>query len=87
MPLNRAKTFFATLQDRLENGILREAEDARLHGAVSLASIEAAALAWTTGFPLLVMPELFEEKLQKRLLWQQRQDHVQLRAEALLEVL
>jgi hypothetical protein len=87
MAREKVKSQFDRLQGDLERTVLRESISPRLHGAVSLASNEAAALAWTTQVPLLVMPELFEEKLRSRLLWQQHQDWVQIRAEALAEAL
>ena len=85
--MDRLKEDFDALQERLENSVLRESINPRLHSAVSMASNEAAAVAWTTRYPLLVMPGLFEEKLRVRLLWQQRQDRVQFQGEALVEAL
>lgn len=56
----------ATELERLKERLLRQAlaaaEDAEIFAPVRRAANEAAALAWTTPFPLLVLPELFEEK-------------------------
>lgn len=78
---------FSVLQERLEVEFTRESDNPRLHDAVELASNEAAAVAWTTQLPLLVMPELFREKVRTHLLWKQRQDWVQARADSLIETL
>ena len=52
--------------ERLKNRLLRaELDDvplADLNTPLRQAANEAAALAWTTQFPLLVLPELFQEK-------------------------
>jgi hypothetical protein len=50
------------LKDRLLKTLLQDAEDADLLVLLRRAANEAAALAWTTPFPLLVLPELLEEK-------------------------
>jgi len=54
--------------DRLKNRLLREllagATTAELYAPLRRASNEAAALAWTTPFPLLVLPELLREKAE-----------------------
>ena len=46
------------LADRLE-----EVWEPELNSLVRRAANEAAAVAWATPFPLLVFPELFEEKI------------------------
>lgn len=48
------------------------------------ASNEAASLAWLTGFPLLVFPELFREKTAKALMQEFRQGTIKRRSERLL---
>ena len=57
-----------TALDRLKNQLLREllasAATTRLFAPLRRASNEAAALAWTTPFPLLVLPELLREKAE-----------------------
>ena len=59
-PLKQA---FAGLQENLINETLGETETLALHGPVKHAANEAAGLAWTTAFPLLVFPTLFQEKV------------------------
>ena len=63
---NRAKP--ATDMDRLTSKLLEAAvcneTDAKLKAAVQRAAHEAASIAWYTSFPLLVLPTLFEEKVQ-----------------------
>jgi len=50
------------LKDRLLRELLAETENTSLYAPLRRASNEAAALAWTTPFPLLVLPELLREK-------------------------
>ena len=50
------------------------------------AANEAAAMAWVTGYPLLVFPVLFDEKARTALLHAQRQERVLERSRELLEV-
>jgi hypothetical protein len=54
--------------DRLKNRLLREwlaiAPAPDFYAPLRRASNEAAALAWDTAFPLLVLPELFREKAE-----------------------
>ena len=61
-PLQQA---FAGLQETLVNETLDETETLALHGPVKHAANEAAGLAWTTAFPLLVFPTLFQEKVDR----------------------
>jgi hypothetical protein len=55
--------------ERLKRRLLREtletATKTELYAPLRHAANEAAALAWTTPFPLLVLPVLFEEKVQE----------------------
>lgn len=55
--------------DRLKRRLLREslerAGSLELYAPLRRASNEAAALAWTTPFPLLLLPELFREKAEE----------------------
>jgi hypothetical protein len=61
---------FETELERLKEQLLRETLDetgrdrAELSAPLRRASNEAAALAWTTPFPLLLLPELFREKAE-----------------------
>ena len=76
---------FQALQNRLleetlgqtPNPILRE----NLHGVAN----EAAALAWTTQFPLLLMPVLFQEKARSVRLQLKKQHHVSMRSQQLVD--
>jgi len=52
-----------TLKQRLLQPILGKISEPGLANALTLAANEAAALAWYTGFPMLVFPTLFEEKI------------------------
>ena len=59
------KQTFAGLHENLINEILDETETLMLHEPLKQAANEAAGLAWTTGYPLLVFPALFNEKAAK----------------------
>ena len=59
------KESFAELQDSLVAETLVGTETLSLHGQVKQAANEAAGLAWTTPFPLLVFPTLFIEKVER----------------------
>jgi hypothetical protein len=48
------------------------------------AANEAAALAWTTSTPLLVFPELFEEKAAAAIVQDRRQDRILKKSRELL---
>jgi hypothetical protein len=52
---------FAQLRDSLLEGLLEETQTLVLRKRFQQAAGEAAGLAWTTEFPLLVFPALFEE--------------------------
>jgi len=56
------ETEFERLKTRLLAEQLAEAPTAELNTPLRRAANEAAALAWVTLYPLLVFPELFEEK-------------------------
>jgi hypothetical protein len=53
---------FESLKKRLLQPVLNAEPDAGLRRQLRLASNEAAAVAWTTPFPLLFLPALMEEK-------------------------
>jgi hypothetical protein len=59
------KESFADLQEALVTETLHETETLALHGRVKQAANEAAGLAWTTPFPLLVFPTLFNENVER----------------------
>lgn len=75
---------FAGLQDTLVNETLDETETLALHGPVKQAANEAAGLAWTTPFPLLMFPTLFEEKVQRVRKQQDRAERIKARTADLL---
>lgn len=56
------ETEFERLKNRLLTRQLEVAEQPGLSAPLRRAANEAAALAWVTFYPLLVFPELFEEK-------------------------
>src|SRR5258708_27671931 len=66
--------------ERLQTRLLAERLDAvlepKLSNPLRRAANEAAALAWVTPYPLLVFPELFEEKAADALARAERQEEV-----------
>jgi len=80
-PLKQA---FAGLQDELINETLGGTETLALHAPVKQAANEAAGLAWTTGFPLLVFPTLFQEKVERARVQQDRAERIKARTADLL---
>jgi len=75
--------------EQLKGRLLRErlARANALGATVPLrrAANDAAALAWVTGYPLLMFPVLFDEKARAALLQALRQDQVRERSRELLE--
>jgi hypothetical protein len=61
------------LKDRLLAGRLAMADDEEQRAVLHQAASDAAALAWATGYPLLLLPELFEEKARAGLVRYRRQ--------------
>lgn len=72
------------LKKRLLRAYLEERAGADRSSYVRRAANEAAALAWVTPYPLLVFPDLFEEKVQTLLLQAARQKSVRRRSLELL---
>ncbi len=75
--------FRATLEtefDRLKDQLLAEqlylASHAELYAPLRRAANEAAALAWTSLFPMLLFPGLFEEKVAELTLQIARQKRI-----------
>ena len=68
------KAAFAGLQETLVTETLDDTQTLALHAPVKQAANEAAGLAWITGFPLLVFPTLFQEKVD---VVRKRQDRAQ----------
>ncbi len=73
------------LKERLLDEALEETRDVVLDASLKQAALEAAALAWATPFPLLVLPGLFEEKAQVMRLRAKRQKEVRWRSQRILE--
>ena len=63
-------------KDRLLRRLLEETEDSRLKPLLRRAATEASALAWTTAYPLLVLPVLLEEKAEAARLYAERQARI-----------
>jgi hypothetical protein len=70
------ETEFERLKNRLLTETLLATARPELNAAIRRAANEAGALAWVTFYPLLVFPELFEEKLAHALRHAERQAHV-----------
>jgi hypothetical protein len=74
--------------EQLKNRLLREALTRHLQPALNAplrrAANEAASLVWLLPQPLLLFPELFEEKARAALIQTQRQRSVSARSVALL---
>ena len=56
------ETEFERLKDRLLRELLEETVDFDLYAPFRRAANDAAALAWTTQYPMLLFPSLLEEK-------------------------
>ena len=72
------------LKNQLLQGRLDEVWDPLHKSSLRRAADEAAALAWVTSYPLLVLPVLFEEKAAAALLHDERQNRVRQRSRELL---
>ena len=75
--------------ERLKNRLLTKSlkdTDWRFNTTVRRAANEAAALAWVNPFPLLVFPELFNERIEAALFQARRQDDVRRRSRELLAI-
>lgn len=75
------------LKSRLLEPLLDTAESAPLRRHLELAANEAAAVAWTTSFPLLTFPVLFEEKSAEVYQYTARQEAVHEATEAMADAL
>ncbi|MEO5803470.1 MAG: hypothetical protein ABIR24_08055 [Verrucomicrobiota bacterium] len=78
------ETAFEKLKGRLLRRLLDDAVQPDLNTPLRRAADDAAALAWTTSFPLLFFPTLLEEKARRARLQLSKQKQVRLRSEALL---
>jgi hypothetical protein len=77
---------FELLKTALTAERLQSLATAGYYASVRRAANEAAALAWTTPYPLLVFPALFEEKVDSAQLVAARQKDVLKRSRELLAV-
>ena len=84
-PAQALDTEFSTLQEKLLENAFNHTETLSLFGAIRQAANEAAGLAWTTEFPLLVYPVLFDEKTLAFRKREQRQQQIVARSHALVE--
>jgi hypothetical protein len=66
----------ARLKERLLQAWLEETDNPRLRQRLAQAATEAESLAWTTPFPLLVLPALAEEKMRSARVQLVRQNHL-----------
>src|SRR2546428_12275570 len=64
------------LKERLLEPILNSVESAALAQELRRVANEAAALAWFTVCPILVLPTLLEEKVRSALEWWERQESI-----------
>jgi hypothetical protein len=82
--LGRREREFEQLKSRLVGRHLLKAEDVESSVQVRRAANEAAALAWSTAFPLLLFPVLFEEKAATALAQVERQRQIRERSRELV---
>jgi hypothetical protein len=74
---NSVQGQFEQLKARLLRPVLDNAEDIAVRRQLRLAANEAAAVAWTTAFPLLVLPVLLDEKAEEVRRYTRRQELIQ----------
>jgi hypothetical protein len=77
------ETDFEQLKRRLLQNVLMEAAREDLYAPLRRAANEAAALAWTTEFPALLLPELFAEKVLATVLQVEKQREIRAKSEGL----
>jgi hypothetical protein len=81
-PADLARKAFSELQVRLLQPLLFASSDALTRKHLSLAANEAAALAWTTPYPLLVLPVLLDEKVAETRQHARRQEEIRVATSA-----
>ena len=77
-------TALEELKEQLFQERARVSADAAQLASLRRAAEEAAALAWGSAFPLLVLPELFAEKAAEARLQSVRQRDIRRRSRALI---
>jgi hypothetical protein len=75
---------FAHLKDELLGNLLQETDTVSLEPRLELAANEAAALAWTTDYPLLVFPTLLAELARRERVREDRQRKIRAKSEKLM---
>ena len=81
----RMRQLFVQLQERLVEHSLDQTRSSILRVSLKRAANEAAAMAWTTPYPLLFLPGLFEEKALTMRLRRDRQQQIEMRSERWIE--
>ncbi|HEV8541060.1 MAG TPA: hypothetical protein VGR78_01600 [Verrucomicrobiae bacterium] len=76
---------FAELKETLLCDLLENNQTLALEGRFELAANQAAGLAWTTEYPLLVFPVLFDEITRRERTREVRQRQIMALTEGLLE--
>ena len=76
---------FANLKEELLGGLLAETDTLSLQPRLELAANEAAAVAWTTEYPLLVFPALLDEFARRERVRENRQQQIRAKSEKLME--
>lgn len=80
------ETRFAGLKDDLLDSLLDETQTIDLHPRLKHAANEAAGIAWTTEFPLLVFPTLLDEFARREKVRHGTQQKIRARTEHLMPV-
>jgi len=75
---------FAGLKDELLDGLLDQTETIDLQRRFKQAANEAAGIAWTTEFPLLVFPALLDELAKRERARDNRQRQIRAKTEHLI---
>ena len=76
---------FNDLKDNLLSEHLLDTQSLTVEKRLKTAANEAASLAWTTEFPLLVFPALFSELARRERVNAGRQERITARTEMLLQ--
>lgn len=85
VPSDTVQLRFVELQNRLVEETLHETPNPFLREGLHQAANEAAALSWTTPYPLLVMPVLFNEKVHAVRLRLGKQHRVAMKSQSLAD--